>query len=43
MFDFTQHELKSSPEVLEKLIPDHLKSEMGEHLDNVGGGKTKAR
>ncbi len=40
MFDFTQHELNSSPEVLEKLIPDHLKNQMGDYL---GGGKTKAR
>lgn len=42
MFDFTQHELNSSPEIIQKLIPNHLKSQMGDHLDN-GGGKTKAR
>lgn len=38
MFDFTQHELNSSPDILRKLIPDHLRNQM----DNGGGGKAKA-
>jgi glycogen synthase kinase 3 beta len=41
LFDFTQHELDSSPEVLDQLIPNHLKNQFEEQLEN-GGGKTKA-
>ena len=36
LFDFTQHELSSPPQELEKLIPEHLK-------DTFDDGKTKAR
>lgn len=37
LFDFTQHELDAKPEIVEKLIPDHLKGQFSD-----GGGKTKA-
>jgi serine/threonine protein kinase len=37
LFDFTQHELDAKPEIVEKLIPDHLKGQFSD-----GEGKTKA-
>lgn len=37
LFDFTQHELDAKPEIVEKLIPDHLKGQFSD-----GGGKTKS-
>ena len=40
MFDFTQHELSVKPEIIEKLIPAHMKSQFEGRSD--GGGKTKS-
>jgi serine/threonine protein kinase len=41
MFDFTEHEYNAKPEIIEKLVPDHLRSQLEEKND--GGGKTRAR
>lgn len=42
LFDFTQHELNCSSEIVDRLIPNNLKSKFEDRLD-TGGGKTKAR
>jgi len=44
LFDFTDHELNSTPEILEKLIPMHERSKFKDKLEG-GGGKidVKAR
>lgn len=43
LFDFTHHELNVAPDLLDKLIPSHLKSELGDGMcDDGGGGKTSA-
>jgi len=41
LFDFTEHEYNAKPEIIEKLVPDHMRSQLEERND--GGGKTKAR
>jgi Protein kinase domain. len=43
LFDFTHHELNVAPDLLDRLIPSHLKSELGNGMcDDGGGGKTSA-
>lgn len=37
LFDFTSHELNSRSEVLDKLIPNHLKNEYSKHALMKGG------
>jgi glycogen synthase kinase 3 beta len=42
LFDFTQHEFDASPDLLEKLIPNHLKNQFADRLGDDGGGKKRA-
>ena len=41
LFDFTSHELNSSSEILDKLIPSHLKNEFNDVIGNKGDQKGK--